>query len=121
MKKLLIALIIILVVVLILLVAGGFYAYYTLKPFLTSSTSSSSDQTTTTQNITPGDKHPLLSPSQEATLEKIGIDPAKLPTTITPAMESCFIEKLGVDRVNEIKAGASPNPLDFFSAKSCLE
>lgn len=120
MKKLLIALLIILFIVLIILIAGVFYAYYTLKPFLISPSSPSSDQTTTTQNITTGDKHPLLSPSQEATLEKIGIDPTKLPTTITPAMESCFVEKLGVERVQAIRDGAAPNPLDFFSAKSCL-
>jgi len=121
MKKLLLVLVIILAIVLILLVAGGFYVYQTLKPFLISSSSANINQSTTTQNVISGDKHPLLSPSQEATLEKIGIDPAKLPTTITPAMETCFTDKLGIDRVSEIKAGAEPKAIDFFKAKSCVE
>lgn len=120
MKKLLIILVTILIVIIILLGAGGFYAYYTLKPFLSSPSSTNTNQSTAGENITPGDKHPLLTPSQEATLEKIGVDPAKLPTSITPAMEACFVEKLGADRVNEIKAGGSPSAIDLFKAKSCL-
>jgi hypothetical protein len=66
------------------------------------------------------DKHSLLTPQQEQTLQKIGVDPASLPSTITPAMEACFTQKLGADRVAEIKAGSAPTPVDFFQAKSCL-
>ena len=120
MKKLIIILLIILAIILILLVGGGIYAYLNLKPFLTSTSSTNANQTVINRQ-TSGDKHPLLTPAQEATLEKIGIDPAKLPTTITPAMEDCFIEKLGANRVEAIKTGQeSPNPIDFFKAKSCL-
>lgn len=67
------------------------------------------------------DKNPLLSPSQERTLEQFGIDPASLPSEITPEMEACFEEKLGKERTEEIKAGASPTTADFFKARSCLE
>ena len=45
--------------------------------------------------ITEGYDHPLLNETQEKALESVGIDPAKIPTEITPEMEECFIEKLG--------------------------
>jgi hypothetical protein len=67
------------------------------------------------------DKNPALSPEHEKALETIGIDPAKLPTTITPEMEVCFTEKLGATRVLEIKGGAEPTPSEVFSARSCYE
>ncbi len=119
MKKLVIVLIVLLVLVLTILIGGGIYAYITLKPFLITPSVDSINQNINATAM-PVDKHPLLTPSQETTLEKVGIDPAKLPTTITPAMEACFITKLGIDRVNAIKAGESPNAIDLFKAKSCL-
>jgi len=64
--------------------------------------------------------HPMLSEEQETMLENAGIDVGSLPTAISPAMESCFIKILGQERVNEIKAGAVPGPLDIFRVKSCL-
>lgn len=67
------------------------------------------------------DKNPALSPEQEKALETIGIDPAKLPTTLTPEMEVCFTEKLGAARVLEIKGGSEPSPAEVFSARSCYE
>lgn len=66
------------------------------------------------------DKNPLLTPTQEKTLETFGVDPSKLPTSITPEMEACFVAKLGSSRVNEIKAGSSPTAADFFAARSCI-
>ncbi|MDO8669090.1 MAG: hypothetical protein Q7K65_02245 [Candidatus Buchananbacteria bacterium] len=119
MKKLVIFLIIVLVIVMLLLVGGGLYVYFTLKSFLISPSSDSANQATSTNQVS-GDKNPLLTPSQESTLEKIGIDPSKLPSEITPAMEDCFTAKLGADRVAAIKAGASPSLIDFAKAKSCL-
>lgn len=120
MKKLLIALIILLIIIITVLIGGGIYAYLKLKPFFISSSSINTNQEVVNTNQTPTDKNPLLTPSQEATLEKIGIDPAKLPTTITPAMEDCFVQTLGADRVNAIKSGASPTTIDLFKAKSCI-
>jgi hypothetical protein len=67
------------------------------------------------------DKNPALSPTQEAALETIGIDPASLPNSITPEMEVCFTEKLGASRVAEIKAGASPSATEIFATRSCYE
>jgi hypothetical protein len=66
------------------------------------------------------DKNPLLTPQQEAFAESIGIDPATLPTEVTPEMESCLIEAVGEERAAEIQAGATPTPFEIFKAKGCL-
>ena len=66
------------------------------------------------------DKNPALSEKQEKTLETFGIDPASVPSSITPEQESCFIKILGQARVNEIKAGDSPTATEYFKAKGCI-
>ena len=66
------------------------------------------------------DKNPLLSAPQEKTLEAIGVDPAKLPSRITPEMTACFNTKLGSARTLEIKNGSAPTPADYFAAQECL-
>jgi len=116
MKKLLIALLVVLIIILILVIGLGIYAYTIVKPYLSSGSLEQSIDSTIVV-----DKHPLLTDSQEATLEKLGVDPAKLPTEITPAMEACFTEKLGIDRVNAIVGGETPGILDVVKAKSCIE
>lgn len=73
---------------------------------------------TTTSGTT--DKHPYLDATQEKQLEAIGIDPAKLPTEITPAMIKCFEDKLGSSRTQEIIGGAEPTPFEALKASSCL-
>ena len=122
MKKILIVLLILILISLLVLLGFAVYIYINIKPFLLSGDQSVLVNSSSNSNIeTNNDKHPLLTNDQEATLEKFGIDPAKLPTEITPAMESCFIDKLGQDRVNEIKSGqAEPGVLDFFKAKDCV-
>ena len=67
------------------------------------------------------DKNPALTNAQEEALESIGINPANLPSTITPEMEACFTTKLGVARVSEIKAGDSPTPIEVFTTRECYE
>jgi hypothetical protein len=67
------------------------------------------------------DKNPMLSPTQEKALETFGIDPASVPSEITPEQEACFVEALGRERVDEIIAGDAPSPIDFFKAKGCVE
>lgn len=62
----------------------------------------------------------FLSESQKQTLSNFGIDPSSLPSSITPAQEACFKEKLGSARFAEISAGASPSAMEFLSAKACL-
>ena len=66
------------------------------------------------------DKNPLLIEDQEAQLESLGVDPAKLPSKITPAMQSCFVEKLGQERASQIVSGSAPTPADFLKAQSCF-
>lgn len=67
------------------------------------------------------DKSPSLNAVQERALEAVGIDPAKIPATMTPEQEVCFTEKLGAARVAEIRAGASPSAADLLKARSCID
>lgn len=66
------------------------------------------------------DKHPLLNTEQEKTLTSIGIDPASLPTQISPEQEQCFITALGIEKVNAIKAGQVPDAMDIFKSRDCV-
>lgn len=68
----------------------------------------------------PAYDHPLLSGDQEKILQNAGIDPASLPSEVSPEMEECFRNALGSQRVDEIISGASPGPLDILKARSCL-
>ncbi|MBD3207830.1 MAG: hypothetical protein GF370_00020 [Candidatus Nealsonbacteria bacterium] len=90
-------------------------------PVKSTSTSTTSSPSVPNQSVEEQGGHPLLDEEQEAMLETLGIDVEDLPSEITPEMEACFIEKLGEQRVNEIIEGATPTPLDFFRAKSCLD
>lgn len=71
-------------------------------------------------NATTTDPNPLLDEGQEAMLRSFGIDPANLPSEITPQMEACFVEKLGRERVDEIVNGGSPSAAELMTARSCL-
>jgi len=66
------------------------------------------------------DSNPMLNESQESALETFGIDPASLPSEITPEQEACFIEAIGADRVEEIKAGDTPTATEIFKGRGCL-
>ncbi len=109
-------------VIFFLLLAAGVYLYvadpYGIKPIIKSLTGQSAPATKESGNT--ADKNPLLSPTQEKALETIGINPANLPSKITPAMETCFYAKLGTARANELKNGAEPTAADYFAARSCL-
>lgn len=70
---------------------------------------------------TEEDKNPILNSTQENALEIIGVDPASLPTSITPEQEACFVSILGQTRVDEIKAGNLPTATEFFQARGCIE
>jgi len=110
---------IIFLLLIILVVCFFVFDPLNLKPLLFTKniTLSPTEESTEESN----DKHPFLTESQEKILETFGVDVSTLPNELTPEMEECFIEKLGEQRVNEIIGGATPNPLDFFKAKSCLE
>lgn len=64
--------------------------------------------------------HPLLSEEQEQRLIDSGIDPAKIPTEITPEMESCVTSKISEQRTQEIIDGAEPTLLEIGKILPCL-
>jgi len=97
--------------------------FFIFDPFNLKSLSNSNIQTTSNTSQTEADnvdKNPLINEDQESTLESLGVDPASLPTQITPAMEVCFVEKLGQERVVEIMQGGTPTPSEFLKVKVCL-
>ncbi|MFH1745033.1 MAG: hypothetical protein ABH881_02600 [bacterium] len=79
---------------------------------------------TTTNNSEVGtlsaDKHPLLNEDQEKKLESLGVNIEQLPSSITPIMEECFVEKLGRERADQIAKGDTPSAIEFFKAKDCI-
>ena len=118
MKKIFTIFFVILGVIFFILIIIGAYLYIAdplnLKPLLSGAVST----VESTGEIV--DKNPLLNESQEKALETFGIDPAAVPSQITPEQEACFIEKLGSARVEEIKAGDSPTATEFFTARDCI-
>lgn len=92
----------------------------TVSPLTGKDASNGANLDTTTTTSDPNDKNPNLNSSQEDALQLIGIDPAGLPGNITPEQEVCFTEKLGIERVTAIKAGATPEVVELFKAKECL-
>lgn len=132
MKKFLQILFMTLGVIFFIIIIAGVYLYvadpYEIKPLIKSLTGQTVPTTTTTnqtndttsQTNNTVNKNSLLSPTQEESLKKIGIDPTVLPSEITPEMEQCFYAKLGEKRANEIKAGSEPTTADYFAARSCL-
>jgi len=67
------------------------------------------------------DNNPLLSESQESMLRSAGINPASLPSEITPELEACAVDKIGEVRVKEIVVGATPSASEILRFKGCLE
>lgn len=72
-------------------------------------------------NIITGKTSALAPTPSEKTLKSLGVDTAGLLTQITPQMEDCFNQKLGAQRVDEIKKGGAITPLDFVKASVCLK
>jgi hypothetical protein len=66
------------------------------------------------------DKNPVMNEQQEAALEAVGIDPASVPTSISPSQEDCFVEALGQVRVDEIKAGDTPTATEIVKGRECM-
>ncbi len=107
-------------VIFFLLIIAGTYFYvtdpYGLRPLISSFGAPASDSS---ENTGTANKHPFLSAEQEQALKNIGIDPSKLPTQITAEQETCFVEVLGAERVQEIKAGSTPTSAEFMRASQC--
>ena len=68
-----------------------------------------------------GYDHPLLSPSQQALLQSVGINPEDIPPELTPAQETCIADALGAERASALISGASPEMNDVLKAKHCIE
>jgi len=65
--------------------------------------------------------NPLLNDKQEKLLKDIGIDPATIPTEITPETQACLIGKVGESRAQEIISGATPTTFEILKASTCLK
>jgi len=117
---------VILGVIFFLMIVAGLYLYqsdfYGIKTIVSYEKEDlSTSENNNANNLNESeDKNPALSAEQEAQLEGIGIDPAQVPSEISPEMEDCFIQKLGEERVREIEAGASPTALELIKAEPCL-
>ncbi len=74
---------------------------------------------TTTEAQAPQNTGFELSAEQKAALVAFGIDPSKI-SRVSPEQETCFIQVLGKERVEVIKAGAVPSMMEFFQAKACI-
>ena len=118
MKKLLNVFFVTLGVIFFIIILLGAYFFITdplnLKPLLFGT---DGEETVAGDGV---DKHPHLNEEQEAALETIGVDPADVPSEITPEQEACFEEKLGEERVAEIEAGDSPTTMEMMKAQSCI-
>ncbi|HKK54142.1 MAG TPA: hypothetical protein VJ926_01335 [Patescibacteria group bacterium] len=113
---------VILGVIFFLLIVAVFYLYQTDFYGIKTMINYEKEEVTTTNDINKTeDKNSALSAEQEAQLESIGVDPATVPSEVTPEMEDCFIQKLGEERVREIEDGSSPTALELIKAKPCLD
>ena len=92
------------------------------KSYSTQSTNDSADTSSGTNNSGAQAESTgfTLTASQKSTLQTFGIDPNSLPSTLSAEQVACFEARLGVSRVAEIKAGASPGMAEFFKARSCI-
>lgn len=61
----------------------------------------------------------LLSTDQKEMLERFGIDTNGI--VITAEMIACAEAKIGTERLNEIKAGATPNFLEGLALAGCYK
>ena len=62
-----------------------------------------------------------VSSDQAKALESVGVSPDSVPQSFTAAEQACFESILGVERVNQIKAGDTPSLSEFYAARKCLE
>ena len=119
MKKFLNIFFVTLGVIFFILILAGSYFFVTdplnLKPILFGS-----DEKAVSEVGKEVDKNPMLNEKQEKALETFGIDPADVPSEITPEQEACFESILGEERVDEIKAGDSPTATEYFKARNCM-
>ena len=118
MKKFFNIFFVILGAIFLILIIIGLYLFiadpYNIKPLLFGS-----DTPIETSSPQIG-SNPIVNEKKEKALETFGIDPASIPSSITPEQESCFVNIVGQARVNEIKAGDSPTATEYFKARGCI-
>ncbi len=122
MKSILTKIFVTLGVIFTIIILGGIYFFITdpfnLKPLIFGShiekTMSDSVDTLPSVDI-------KLSEPQKEVLINVGVDPVKIPSSISGAQESCFVSVLGSERVAEIKAGAVPSAAELLKGKSCVQ
>lgn len=71
--------------------------------------------------VTNTEVRPQISAGQQEALQSAGIDVSRIPETITPEMEACFVAELGEARTREIAEGATPTLPEIFRARYCVE
>lgn len=127
MKKILNLFFVVLGVIFLIIILAGTYFYITdplnLKPIIFGTDNPNSDlevKVETKAEVAPLNKNPGLNEAQEKALESVGVDPVNVPTQFTPEQISCFESILGVERVAEIKSGATPTAMEYFKAKDCI-
>ena len=104
----------------LILVAGGFYLA-TESGWTLPTGGFFSKQAPSADTVVEGENTPFsLSEEQKQALVAMGVDPAKVPTSITPTQRACFVAGLGEDKFNEIQNGAVPSTFDLAKVKSCL-
>lgn len=122
------------VIFLMIIIAAGYFFVtdpYNLKPLIFGIMDSqmgnnqaplSTNSTDTTAPVAEGSAATefTLSPAQREALISLGVDPALVPTSVSPEQEACFVSVFGAGRVDEIKAGAVPTVIEFVSANKCL-
>lgn len=111
---------VILGVIFFLIIIAGVYLYqtdvYGIKTLLNYESSSIE----VNDNNNEQNTNPALNTEQEEQLRDLGIDPAALPTEVSPEMQECFVDKLGEERVREIEEGDSPTPFEVIKTEPCL-
>ena len=97
---------------------------YNLKPLIFESdgvfnTQNANSDSADINGTSAGGGFSLAEPQKKA-LVSLGIDPARVPASITAGQEQCFVGALGEARVEEIRNGAVPNAIEFAKAKGCI-
>lgn len=115
------------VIFFILIIIGTYFFItdpYNLKPLMFGSdgvfnTQNANSDGTDTSGTSAGGGFSLSEPQKQA-LVSLGIDPARVPASVTAGQEQCFVGALGEARVEEIRNGAVPNPIEFAKTKGCI-
>lgn len=111
-------------IIVVLIAAGVFFVALKFNKSNTPANQQTQEQINTSdnQNSAQTDQGPAMTETDKEALSSIGIDPNKIPKTVSKEMEQCFLEKLGADRVQQFATGkANPTWDDINKIKPCLQ